>query len=43
MKLIDNIIINQLGIQTTTHDRFIYRRVQESETQLLLCQVDNLF
>ena len=36
MKLIDNIIINQLGFHTTTHNRCIYRRVQDGETQLLL-------
>ena len=42
MKLIDSIIINQLGFHTTTHDRCIYRRVQDGETQLLLCQVDDI-
>ena len=36
MKLIDNIIINELGFHTTTHDRCIYTRVQDRETQLLL-------
>ena len=41
MKLIDNIIINQLGFHTTTHDRCIHRRVRDGETQLLLCQVDD--
>ena len=39
MKLIDDIIINQLGFHTTTHDRCIYRWVQDQETQLLLWQV----
>ena len=32
MKLIDNIIINELGFHTTTHDRCIYRRVQDRKT-----------
>ena len=41
MKLIDNIIINQLGFHITTHNRCIYRRVQDGETQLLLQQVDD--
>ena len=40
MKLIDDIIINQLGFHTTTHNRCIYRRVQDRETQLLLRQFD---
>ena len=41
MKSINNIIINQLGFCTITHDRCIYRWVQDGETQLLLRQVDN--
>lgn len=41
MKLIDNIIINQLGFHTTKYDRCIYRRVWDGETQLLLCQVND--
>ena len=35
-KLNDNIIINQLGFHTTTHDICIYRRVQDEKTHLLL-------
>ena len=41
MKLIDNIIINQLGLHTTTHSRCIYRRLKDGETQLILRQVDD--
>ena len=41
IKLIDNIIINQLGFHTTMHDRCIYRRVRDGETQLLLRQIDD--
>ena len=41
MKLIDNIIINERGFHTTTHDRCIYKWVQDRETQLLLSHVDN--
>lgn len=41
IKLIDNIIVNQLGFHTTTHYRCIYRRVQDGETQLLIRQMDD--
>ena len=43
MKMIDNILINQLGFRTTTHDCCIYIREQDNEDQLLLPPIDNLF
>ena len=41
--LIDDTIINQLGFHTTTHNRFIYQQVRNSEMQLMLYQVDNFY
>ena len=42
MKMIDNILINQLGFRITTHDRFIYIRERDGQVQLLLRQIDIL-
>ena len=39
--MIDNILINQLGFRTTTHDCCIYIREQDGQVQLLLCQIDD--
>ena len=41
MKMIDNILIKELGFRTTTHDRCIYLQERDGEIQLLLRQVDN--
>ena len=41
MKMIDDILINQLGFRTTTHDCCIYIRERDSQVQLLLRQIDN--
>ena len=41
MKMIDEILITQLGFRTTTHDRCIYIRERDGEVQLLLRQIDN--
>ena len=41
MKMIDNILITELGFRTTTHDRCIYLQERDGEIQLLLRQVDN--
>ena len=41
MRFIDNIIINEMGFTTTTHDRFIYRKVIDGEPIFMLRQVDN--
>ena len=40
--MIDEILIDQMGFQTTTHDRCIYRRVlSDGSVQLMLRQVDD--
>ena len=41
MKMIDKILINQLGFRTTTHDRCIYIRERDGQVQLLLRQIDD--
>ena len=41
MKLIDRILIKDLGFTTTTKDRYIYIKKIEGRTILLLRQVDN--
>ena len=41
MKMIDDILINQLGFRTTTHDYCIYIRERDGQVQLLLRQIDN--
>ena len=41
MKMIDKILITELGFQTTTHGRCIYIQERGGELQLLLCQVDD--
>ena len=41
MKMIDNILINQLGFRTTTHDCGIYIRERDGQVQLLLRQIDD--
>ena len=41
MKMIDNILITELGFKTTTHNRCICIQVRDGEIQLLLRQVDN--
>ena len=41
MKMIHDILINQLGFRTTTHDRCIYIRERDGKVQLLLHQIDN--
>lgn len=43
MKIINKVIIDQLGFQTTTQNRCIYMRVRDSETQLMLWQVDDFY
>ena len=39
--MIDDILINQLGFRTTTHDRCIYIRERDGQVQLLLRQIDD--
>ena len=41
MKMIDNILINQLGFRTTTHDRFIYIMERDGQVRLLLRQIND--
>ena len=41
MKLIDRILINDLGFETTTKDRCIYIKMTEGRALLLLRQLDN--
>ena len=41
MKIIDKILINQLGFRITTHDRCIYIKERDSQVQLLFRQIDN--
>ena len=41
MKMIDDILIKELGFRTTTHDRCIYLQKRDGEIQLLLRQVDD--
>ena len=36
MKMIDNILIKELGFRTTTHNRCIYLQEKDGESQLLL-------
>ena len=43
MKMINQIIIDELGFQTTKHDRCIYMRVRDGETQLMLRQVYDFY
>ena len=38
---IDNIIINEMGFTSTTHDRCIYRKVIDGEPVFLLRQIDD--
>ena len=40
MKMIDNILINELDFRTSTHNRCIYLRERDGKIQLLLHQVD---
>ena len=39
--MIDDILINELGFRTTTHDRCIYLWERDGEIPLLLRQVDD--
>ena len=41
MKVINDILISELGFKTTTHDRCIYIWEKDGEIQLLLYQVDD--
>ena len=41
MKMINEILINQLGFRTTTHDRCIYIREKDGQVQLILRQIDD--
>ena len=41
MKMIDDILIKELGFRTTTHDKCIYLKERDGEIQLLLWQVDD--
>ena len=41
MHFIDNIIINQIGFKTTTHDQCIYQKVIDEEVIYLLRMVDD--
>ena len=34
MHFIDNIIIDQMGFKTTTHDRYIYRKVNDGDLSI---------
>ena len=40
MRFIDNIIINQIGFRSTTHDRCVYYKIiEDGEPVYMLCQV----
>ena len=41
MHFIDNILINQIGYKTTTHNCCIYRTIRDGEVTYLLIMVDN--
>jgi len=41
MHYIDNILINELGFTTTTHDRCVYHKVIDGEPIYLLRQIDD--
>lgn len=41
MKMIDDIIIKQLGFRTTPHGKCIYTSERDNETQLLLRLLDD--
>ena len=41
MKMIDDILITELGFKTTTHNRFIYIQETDVNIQLLLRHVDD--
>ena len=42
MRFVDNIIINEMGFTTTTHDLCFYHKVIDDETIFMLRQVDDL-
>ena len=42
MYFIDNIIINQMGFETNTHDHCIYRKIIDGELIFLLRQINDI-
>ena len=41
MRFIDNILINEMGFTSTTHDRCVYRKVINGKSVYLLQQIDD--